>query len=126
MARKTAKRGPEQHVVCEVAELPPGDRKIVRVNGRSVGVFNIDGEYHAVRNACPHHGAPLCQGEITGTMLPSEPDQYVWGMDNRVIRCPWHGYEFDINTGRALYDPDELRVKIYEVTVEDGHVVLRA
>ena len=113
-----------KHVVCPVEELPPGSRKIIEIGGRSIGVFNVDGEYHAVRNICPHHGAPLCLGELTGTMLPSEPHQYVWGMEKRILQCPWHGFEFDIETGRTIYDPNDLRVKVYPVTLEDGNIVL--
>jgi 3-phenylpropionate/trans-cinnamate dioxygenase ferredoxin subunit len=115
---------PRRHVVCDVAELPPGARTIVNVSGRSVGVFNVDGELKAVRNVCPHHGAPLCLGDVTGTMLPSAPGEYVWGMRNGVLRCPWHGYEFDLETGRTLYDRDDLRVKVYAVYAESGKVVL--
>ena len=59
-------------------------------------------------------------------MLPSEPQEYVWGMENRILQCPWHGYEFDIETGKTIYDPDDLRVKVYPVSVEDGKVVLHA
>jgi nitrite reductase/ring-hydroxylating ferredoxin subunit len=112
-----------KHVVCSVDELPVGTRKIVEVGGRSVGVFNVDGRYHAVRNVCPHHGAPLCLGELTGTMLPSRPHEYVWGAENEILVCPWHGFEFELHTGRAVYDSTDLRVKVYPVTVEDGMVV---
>lgn len=113
-----------KHVICSVEELPPGSRKIVDIEGRSIGVFNVDGRYYAVRNVCPHHGAPLCLGEITGTMLPSEPHQYVWGRERQILQCPWHGFEFDLETGRAIYDPNDLRVNVYPVAVEDGNVVL--
>jgi 3-phenylpropionate/trans-cinnamate dioxygenase ferredoxin subunit len=110
-----------------VEELPPGSRVIVDVDGRSIGIFNIDGRaFRAIRNVCPHHGGPLCLGELTGTMLPSEPNEYSWGMEEGVLRCPWHGYEFDLETGRTIYDPDDLRAKVYPVTVEDGSVVLHA
>ena len=56
--------------VCPVEELPPGERRIVEVEGlsHSVGVFNVDGEFHALANVCPHHLAPLCEGRITGEM----------------------------------------------------------
>ena len=114
---------PQKHVVCPVDELPSGSRKIVDVGGRSIGVFNVEGRYHAIRNVCPHHGAPLCLGELTGTMLPTPPYQYEWGRDSEILVCPWHGYEFDITTGRTLYDPSDLRVKVYPVSVEDGMVV---
>ncbi|MSO94874.1 MAG: Rieske (2Fe-2S) protein [Thermoleophilia bacterium] len=115
-----------RHVVCTVDELPPGSRKIIDVDGRSIGIFNIGGELKAIRNICPHHGAPLCIGDLSGTMLPSDPGVYIYGMENRVLRCPWHGYEFNIDTGRTLYDPNDLRVKMYPVEIEEGRVVIVA
>src|SRR5687768_15644000 len=50
------------HFVCRTDELPPGERKIVSANGRSIGVFNVGGRYYALRNLCPHRAAPLCLG----------------------------------------------------------------
>ena len=108
--------------VCSADELPPGERRIVRVGGREVGVFNLDGDYVAIRNLCPHRSAPLCLGEVTGTMLPSEPDEYEYGMPNQILRCPWHGWEFEIRTGRSYLDPERYRVKTYPVTVMEGTV----
>jgi nitrite reductase (NADH) small subunit len=84
----------------------------------------VDDEFFAVRNKCPHRGAPLCEGTVGGTFLTSRPNEYVFGMENRVLRCPWHGWEFDLRTGRSLFQPDEVRVKTYRVTVEDGVVFL--
>ena len=112
------------HVVCSTDELPPGARVIINIDGRSIGVFNVAGAYRAIRNVCPHHGAPLCLGDPSPMMLPSEPREYVLSEDRWVLKCPWHGYEFDVETGRTVYDPDELRVRVYPVTVEDGQVVL--
>ncbi len=109
-----------KHIVGKVSELPVGARKIIDVNGRSIGVFNIHGEYYAVRNACPHQLAPLCMGHITGTTLPSKPGEYIWDRDGEIVRCPWHGWEFDLKTGRSIFNPHKMRVKTYEVTVERG------
>ena len=105
-------------VVGTVDEIPPGQRRIVEVNGISIGVFNIKGSYFALRNVCPHQGAPLCRGSVRGTTLPSAPGEYRWGRDGEIIRCPWHGWEFDVLTGRSLFNPHRCRVKAYEVTVE--------
>ena len=113
-----------KHVVCTVDELPPGERKLIDLGGRSIGVFNVAGTYRAIRNACPHHGAPLCLGSPSLLMLASDPYEYVLSDDHWILRCPWHGYEFDLETGRTVFDPDELRVKVYPVTVEDGQVVV--
>jgi len=109
-----------KHIVGPVSELPVGARKIIEVNGRSIGVFNIHGNYHALRNSCPHQLAPLCRGHITGTTLPSQPGEYNWGRDGEIIRCPWHGWEFDLTTGQSIFNPHKMRVKTYEVTVERG------
>ena len=62
----------ERYRVCTTEELQPGERKIVDAGGRSIGVFNVGGSYHALLNLCPHQRGPLCLGQVTGTMLPSE------------------------------------------------------
>jgi nitrite reductase/ring-hydroxylating ferredoxin subunit len=106
------------HVVARARELPPGARKIVEVEGRSIGVFNVGGRYHALRNTCPHQGAPLCLGTVTGTAAPSKPGEYAWVREGEILVCPWHGWEFDITTGRSVFDPWGTRVRSYDVSVE--------
>jgi nitrite reductase/ring-hydroxylating ferredoxin subunit len=105
-------------VVGRASEIPPGERRIVEVGGRSIGVFNVQGSFYALRNACPHQGGPLCLGSIQGTAEPSAPGEYVWGREGRIIRCPWHGWEFDLTTGRSVFNPHDTRVRSYRVTVE--------
>ena len=107
-----------RHIIGRVSELPPGERTIVEVEGRSIGVFNVHGQYYALRNRCPHQGAPLCLGAIKGMPLPSKPGEYVWGREGEILRCPWHGWEFDITSGRSIFNPHRMRVRTYEVTVE--------
>ena len=102
--------------------------KLVSVKGRSVGVFNDGGRLRALRNVCPHHGAPLCRGKLSGRMLASEPHVYEYSAadDERVIRCPWHGYEFRLDDGASITDPERMKVRTYRVEVEDDEVVLYA
>ena len=107
-----------KHIVGRTGELPPGARKIVEVEGRSIGVFNVHGVYYALRNSCPHQLAPLCRGTVTGTTIPSQPGEYHWAREGEILRCPWHGWEFDITTGQSVFNPHRLRVKTYTVTVE--------
>ena len=107
-----------KHIVGTVAEIEPGQRKIVEINGVSIGVFNVRGTYYALRNSCPHQGAPLCLGSVKGTTLPSAPGEYIWAREGEILRCPWHGWEFDLLTGRSIFNPHRVRVKAYEVTVE--------
>jgi nitrite reductase/ring-hydroxylating ferredoxin subunit len=108
-----------RHIVGKVSELPPGERKIVEVQGRSIGVFNVHGTYYALRNSCPHQAAPLCLGAIKGMTMPSKPGEYVWAREGEILRCPWHGWEFDLTSGRSVCNPHKTRVKTYEVTVEE-------
>jgi 3-phenylpropionate/trans-cinnamate dioxygenase ferredoxin subunit len=113
-----------RHAVCRIEELPPGSSKVFVLDRESIGVFNVEGTLYAVRNTCPHQGAPLCHGTVGGTFLPSNPHEYVYGLEGRVLRCPWHAWEFDLRTGRAIFAPDRVRIKVYPVTVEDRIVVV--
>lgn len=107
-----------KHAVCYVDELRPGDRRIVEVSGRSIGVFNVDGRFYAVRNRCPHKGAPLCKGMVKGLVVADKPYEYEITRDGEILKCPWHGWEFDLTNGRSVFNPHKLRVKSYDVSVE--------
>ncbi|OGG54369.1 MAG: hypothetical protein A3F84_09070 [Candidatus Handelsmanbacteria bacterium RIFCSPLOWO2_12_FULL_64_10] len=107
--------------VAKVDEIPRGGRKVVEVAGRSVGVFNINGTFVAALNVCPHEGAPVCLGRVAGTTLPSSPGEFRWGREGEILTCPWHGWEFDLLTGRALADRRK-RLRLYPVTVEDDTI----
>ena len=112
---------PTRHVICPAAEIPPGERRIVEVGERSIGIFNVDGRFYALRNVCPHQRAPLCKGKVTGTNLPgSKPGEFNWAREGEIIRCPWHNWEFDITTGQSVFNPHKMRVKAYQVAVEAG------
>jgi nitrite reductase/ring-hydroxylating ferredoxin subunit len=111
-------------VVAQKSELPPGGVKICEVDGKSIGVFNVGGAFHAILNVCPHQNAPVCLGRVTGTMLPSEPGVLVRGMEGHVLRCPWHAWEFDIVTGESLFIGEKRRLATYEVEVRNGEVVV--
>lgn len=106
------------HVVARVGEIPPGGRKIVEVGNRSIGVFNVGGRYYALRNTCPHQGAPLCLGRVTGVTVSSAPGEYRWEREGEILVCPWHAWEFDLKTGHSIFNPHEKRVKSYRVSVE--------
>jgi 3-phenylpropionate/trans-cinnamate dioxygenase ferredoxin subunit len=113
-----------RHVVGEERELREAGQAIVEVRGRSIGVFFKGDKWFALRNICPHQGAELCRGRVSGTILADDDGRLVYGLHDRVLRCPWHGFEFDLETGRSLAEPERLRVKSYPVSVEDGVVVI--
>ena len=107
-----------KYVVASVEEIPPGASKIVEVAGRSIGIFNLNGEYFALRNRCPHQGGPLCQGRRWGLLEADAPGVFRFSRAGEIITCGWHGWEFDIRTGQSWCDPARLRVRSYEVHVE--------
>jgi nitrite reductase/ring-hydroxylating ferredoxin subunit len=109
-----------KHVVAAVKDLPPGGRKVVEVNGRAIVVFNLDGEFFALNDRCPHRGGPLSKGKLTGLVESSEPGEYRYSRRGEIIRCPWHSWEYDIRTGQSWCDPQRVRTRRYAVTVERG------
>ncbi|MGI8406884.1 MAG: Rieske (2Fe-2S) protein [Thermomicrobiales bacterium] len=113
--------GPRRWPVAHVSERTPGSMKLVEVKGLSIGLFNVHGEFVAVLNLCPHELAPVCRGRLRGTTLPSPPGEYRWGREGEIIACPWHGWELDLLTGKALADA-KARLKRYDVVVEDDVV----
>ena len=109
-----------KHVVAAVADFPPGTRRLVEAEERKIAVFNVRGEYFALNDRCPHEGGSLCAGKLTGLVIAREPGAYEWTRDGEIIRCPWHGWEFDVRTGRSQCDPQKIRVRLYDVHVEHG------
>ncbi|WP_240340310.1 Rieske (2Fe-2S) protein [Nocardioides sp. SYSU D00038] len=112
--------------VGTVDEVRRDGCRVVEIDGRSVGIISVGEEFYAINDRCPHMGASMCTGSLSGTMVASDPHEYVYGMDERVIRCPWHGWEFDLVTGRSLLEPKRSGLRTYRVTTDDGHVVVHA
>jgi 3-phenylpropionate/trans-cinnamate dioxygenase ferredoxin subunit len=106
------------HVICSADELEKGHVRIVEVENRSIGVFNVGREFYALSNQCPHRGAPLCEGRITGLKTSPEPGTITLEREGEILKCPWHGWEFDITTGKSVVDPEKIRTMTYDVTVE--------
>ncbi len=106
--------------VAELTDLPVGERRLITVEGKSIGVFNIGSRIVAVLNLCPHAFAPVCRGKLGGTTLPSKPGEFVWGRQNQILRCPWHGWEFDLEGGQCL--TDRRRLKRFPVRIREGRV----
>lgn len=108
--------------VAHAKELAVGERRLIEKDGKSIGVFNTGSQIVAVLNICPHAFAPVCRGKIGGTTLPSEPGEFVWGRDNEILRCPWHGWEFDLHSGQCL--TDRRKLKRFPVHIRDGAVYI--
>lgn len=107
----------ERWPVAERDEIGPGERKLIEVNGRSIGIFNVNGEYRAVLNICPHAFAPICRGFVRGTTAVSAPGEYRWHKKGQILACPWHGWEFDLMTGEC--DVDRRRLHFFDIELDD-------
>jgi nitrite reductase/ring-hydroxylating ferredoxin subunit len=114
-----------RHVVAAAGEIPPGGRKLVTIRGREIGVFNIEGEYFALINRCPHQGAALCTGAVVSRLEAPTPGEYRLSKPGTMLRCPWHCWEFDIRTGQSWCDPNEIKARTYHVEVEPGEALAK-
>ena len=116
-------KGIKKHAVARLEDLPVGSRKIVTVDERSIGLFNVNTEIVAVLNLCPHEFAPVCQGRVSGTTAPSLPGEPLqWRREGEILFCPWHGWEFDLLTGACLTDRRKLRR--FSTSVENGWIYI--
>ena len=101
-------------------------RKVVARGDLEIGVFRVDGQFYAYENRCPHVRGPVCQGRILARVVEVLNDDKTsrgqkWSDTDVDIICPWHGWEFDLLTGKALADPNK-RLRAFPVSVEDGIV----
>src|SRR5262249_58941000 len=111
-------------VGARAEDPPPGPRRRVTVAGRDIVILNIKGELFALSDKCPHKGGSLVRGKLTGLVLSTEPGTYQYSRAGEMLRCPWHGWEFDVRTGRSWCDPTRLRLMHYKVSVEPGAAVV--
>ena len=104
-----------RHVVAAVADFQPGTRRLIDVDGRAIAVFNLKGEYFALLNRCPHNGGPLAEGIVTGLLQSATPGEYSYAREGEIIRCHWHGWEFDIKTGQSFCSVIKARARAFPV-----------
>jgi len=95
--------------VATLSDLPPGTAKAVEVGGNSVALYNVGGTVYATTNTCPHRGGPLGEGELSES----------------VITCPWHGFQYDVTTGKCQTNP-ALSLGCHPVRVEGQDVLVQA
>ena len=104
-----------KYVVASAGDIAPGGRKLVEVRGRKLVVFNLDGEFFALSDRCPHQGGPLSKGNLTGFVSSPAPGEYCYSRKGEVIRCPWHAWEYDIRTGKSWCDPRRVQVRNFKI-----------
>ena len=89
-------------------EIAEGGCAVGSINGKQVAIFRIDSKFYATQAECTHRGGPLCEGAI-------------WA---GIVTCPWHGSEFNIQTGAVVTGPAEDPLQTYNVTVVDGKLII--
>jgi nitrite reductase/ring-hydroxylating ferredoxin subunit len=116
----------KEQVVGNVSDFPAGSHRVVKVGGREIGIFNIEGEFFGLPNVCPHQTGPLCEGKTTGTLIARKDSDWKpqWLYDGEIIVCPWHGLEYHVPSGQCLAYP-RVKLRRYEVVVEDDKVKVR-
>ena len=115
----------QRHKIAQAAEIPVGEQRIVKIGRREIGLFNLDGTFHALPNLCPHQLGPLCEGKVSGTTDARAETgwQVEWVHEGEIVTCPWHGIEYHIPSGRCIAFP-EINIRSYHVWEEDGWVMI--
>lgn len=93
--------------VASVGDIRKGEGRAFFVNNREVAIFNCDGKFYAIDNACKHQGGPLGEGELDGC----------------TVVCPWHGWTYDVRNGQSPDDPDA-SVAAYPLKVEGDDILI--
>ena len=114
-----------RHVVARADEIPVGGKKVVNPGGREICVFNVKGEHYALINRCPHEGAALSFGPVVGCFSSKRPGEYALTREGEMLRCPWHGWEFDIKTGQSWCHPESVKARTYAVEIVPGEVLAK-
>ena len=114
-----------RHVVATTSEIAPGRNKVVTIDGREIVVFHVNGQFFALLNRCPHEGAPLARAACVAHLHSDEPGHFQRTRVGEMLRCAWHGGEFDMRTGQSYCDPQRVRVRSYPVEVEAGAMLAK-
>lgn len=92
-------------LAAQQADVPEGQIREFQVSGKAVAIANVAGKLFAINSVCLHHGGPLGEGDLEGS----------------VVSCPWHGWQYDVTTGKLVQEP-ESSVQCYPVEVRDGSI----
>jgi 3-phenylpropionate/trans-cinnamate dioxygenase ferredoxin subunit len=107
-----------KHALCELSDFPSSGRGLFTVKGRPIVVFRLEDRFFGLFNRCPHEGASLYHGSQVGLVTSTGPGKYCYDREQEIIRCPWHGWEFDIKTGKSVCEPDRFKTRTFAVSVE--------
>jgi nitrite reductase (NADH) small subunit len=108
-------------------DFPDRAMRVVEANGWEIGICRWGSELFALRNVCPHQGAPVCLGFL-GSRLDArcspEGVEMEAAPEEPVLLCAWHRWEFSVRSGESRWDP-RFRVKTYPVQVDGDRVLVQ-
>ena len=90
---------------AKASEIPPGTICEFQLDGKTVAVANVNGKFYCIDNTCLHRGGPLGQGVMEGSS----------------VTCPWHGWQYDVTTGKVGMNPS-VGVSCYPVEVRGDEI----
>lgn len=114
-----------RHVVAEVAGFPDRGIRRVEVAGRELCLIRLGNEFFALMDVCPHGGAKLSGGRLSGTVESDGPGSYRMCRHNEMLKCPWHGWEYDVRTGQSWSDPKSTRTRAYAAEAVAGEDLVK-
>jgi nitrite reductase/ring-hydroxylating ferredoxin subunit len=115
-----------EYLVGAEEEIGERERRLVQAGDEVIGVFRVNGKLYAYENRCLHAGGPVCQGEVLPRLEARLASDMTyageqWSTTQVNIACPWHGWEYDLETGRCIGMPGR-HLGRRQVTVRDGRV----
>jgi len=110
--------------VIEADKLAENDHVLIEIEGLEIAVYNTDEGYYAVSNYCVHQGGPICEGPLSGTLVENEQGELEYDRENKIVSCPWHGWEFDVTSGEHVCRPS-YKLPTFDVEVHDGYIYVR-
>ena len=118
-----------EHLVGAEADIPERGGVLLTAGDVEVGVFKVGGRMVAWENRCAHQGGPVCTGEVLGRyeeVVAADGGSLFerFAEDEPHLVCPWHGWEYHLETGRCHADR-RFGLKPYPVEVRDGQVYVR-
>jgi nitrite reductase/ring-hydroxylating ferredoxin subunit len=109
--------------IGSIDDFAEGCIRVVRADGREVGVLRWSGRLYALSTVCPHQGGPVCAGIVSARLVAARPGAMQLDENTPIVACPWHGWEFDARTGRAIWDAS-MRLRTWRVELADGRVLV--
>lgn len=117
-----------REVVCKVTDVAKGRLTPARLGRAKLLLARLgDGTIRAVAARCPHQGADLEAGCVAAFVDSDRPNELAVAEGGEVLRCPWHGFEFDLASGEAAVPPPEhrkMRLRTFAVEIEGNDVVI--